>query len=277
MKGLLSAAGTRRRYRGMIGTGGIGSGSFFLLDGKRDPRPRGEQGRQVPGPQGLLQAPHHQPLRESPARRRVRVSTRSAGWGTTPRVRACSRRWRRPGWTCVSCDRIADAPTLFSFCFLYPDGSGGNLTTDDSASGRVGPEPSSEAAPGHAGPGGSAGLRWPFPRSPWTARAALLEDAARTASFGPRASPAPRWTEARGRGLLETVDLLAVNRRRRLPRPGLPDAAQRSGRPSVAGSRRAYLPGTTPRLRLSVTAGQAGSWSWDGETPPSSMRPSRWR
>ena len=30
--------------------------------------------------------------------------------------------------------------TLFSFCFIYPDGSGGNLTTDNSACDQLKPE-----------------------------------------------------------------------------------------------------------------------------------------
>src|SRR5689334_2352050 len=34
---------------------------------------------------------------------------------------------------------VKGVPTLFSACFLYPDGSGGNLTVTDSASSRLSP------------------------------------------------------------------------------------------------------------------------------------------
>ena len=35
-------------------------------------------------------------------------------------------------------DAVHDAPTLQSVCFQYPDGSGGNITTCDSAAARIG-------------------------------------------------------------------------------------------------------------------------------------------
>ena len=36
-------------------------------------------------------------------------------------------------------DRGKGSQTLFSFCFIYPDGSGGNMTTSDSACSKVNP------------------------------------------------------------------------------------------------------------------------------------------
>ncbi|MCX7038221.1 MAG: PfkB family carbohydrate kinase [Spirochaetes bacterium] len=121
-----------------------------------------------------------------------------------------------------------------SFCFLYPDGTGGNLTTEDSASGRVDPG-SIQAAEGMMADLGSKGIALAVPEVPLAARRALLavnlEEAAMAAG-DTDASPAAAE-----------------------PRESVERAVER-----VVGA----LSRRHPNLVLSITAGAAGSWTWDG-------------
>ena len=160
---------------------------------------------------------------------------------------------------------LADRPTLSSFCFLYPDGTGGNLTTADSACAAVDPAAIEEAAPDFASRRGR-GIALAEPEVPLAARRRLLELGGehgflRAASFTLGEMP-----EVRERGLLAQVDLLGVNLEEALAAAGLsrPLPAGPSGRAELAAAAIAALSGKHPALRLSITAGAAGSWCWDG-------------
>jgi ribokinase len=59
-------------------------------------------------------------------------------------------------------------------------------------------------------------------------------------------------------GILEHLDLLALNRDEAAAAAGMPDDAVRA---AVA-----RLTAVNPALRISITAGGEGSWTWDGET-----------
>ena len=71
---------------------------------------------------------------------------------------------------------LPEARTLFSFCFLYPDGTGGNLTTDDSASSSVTRKVVEQAEEVFKKYGRSA-LGLAVPEVPLEARYRLLESA----------------------------------------------------------------------------------------------------
>jgi ribokinase len=76
----------------------------------------------------------------------------------------------------ISVRRVEVVPgeqTLYSICFVYPDGTGGNLTVDDSASQKVDPALIRTAEPDFARLVGT-GMTLAAPEVPLEARAELL-------------------------------------------------------------------------------------------------------
>ena len=155
------------------------------------------------------------------------------------RAGSCARKWRKRASTCATCARSPDRPTLFSFCFLYPDGTGGNLTTADSACAAVDPAAIEEAAPDFAAWRGR-GIALAEPEVPLEARLRLLELGGR-ARLPARGQLHPGGDAARcgTRGCWQQVDLLGVNLEEALAAAGMrPPASRRALRARRAGRRR---------------------------------------
>jgi ribokinase len=153
--------------------------------------------------------------------------------------------------------------TLFSFCFQYPDGSGGNLTTDDSASGHVTTEAVAQAERIFETFRGR-GIVLAAPEVPLDTREALLEAGAahqfmRVASF-----VTSEIAPARERGLMDRIDLLALNLDEAAAVTG--EAPKREAPQAVVEKAVEYLRRLSPGLGVSITAGRHGSWAWDGRT-----------
>jgi ribokinase len=158
--------------------------------------------------------------------------------------------------------RCAGAQTLFSFCFLYPDGTGGNLTSDDSACERVDAAYVARTEVDFLR-FENAGVALAVPEVPLPAREKILELGTdhhflRVASFS-----SEEIGQAVTRGMVQQCDWLAMNVDEAAAAAGLqPD------QPGVEGLVRAAVERLTrlnPCLRLSITAGKAGSWVWDGQ------------
>jgi ribokinase len=151
--------------------------------------------------------------------------------------------------------------TLFSFCFVYPDGSGGNLTTEDSASSYVDPalvreaEPEFARFPAHA-------IALAAPEVPLEAREAVLELGTRHSLLRAAAFTSEEMRSALGSGLLGGVDLLGIN---------IDEAAAVAGAPGESESAADIVEAAVERLQkanahmiVTITAGERGSWCWDG-------------
>ena len=146
--------------------------------------------------------------------------------------------------------------TLYALCLIYPDGSGGNVTENDSACAAVDTGWINRAEAEFARFSG-AGIALALPEVPLDARQKLLalgtaHGFLRVASF-----TSAEIVELAGR--LDEIDLLALN---------LDEAAALAG-VSVEGSEpeavvRAALARLSPDRWLTVTAGARGSWCWDG-------------
>ena len=260
MKGLLNVL--TPAYSGMIGTGGIGSGSFFLLSGNETlGREESRGGRfldrrdycKLHIVSHYVKALLGDPFAVYPV---GRVGEDAAGTGLLAEM-------EEAGLDLRFVRRVADAPTLFSFCLLYPDGSGGNLTTNDSASSRLDPRDVQGARPVMRELA-RRGIALALPEVPLETRAALLEEASSHGLFRAASFTRAEMEEARGRGMLGMVDLLAVNAEEALSAAGL-SAGPHDGEDAAASVPAAIerISRDHPRLRVSVTAGRAGSWSWD--------------
>ncbi len=249
------------RYSALLGTGGIGTGSFFLLNGNRTlGREESRSGRFLERRDfcKLHIVAHYVKALLGDALRVIplgRVGADPAGDGLLRQMRA-------GGLDLRHVERLPGERTLFSFCFLYPDGSGGNLTTDDSACARVSPDwiGGKEGLFRRLGRGAIA---LAVPEVPLEARVRLLELGTRCGCLRAASFSSEEMGAVRAGGLLRQVDLLALN---------LDEAASAAGigvrgePEDIAREAIRLLAADHPSLKLSVTAGKAGSWSRDGET-----------
>jgi sugar/nucleoside kinase (ribokinase family) len=158
--------------------------------------------------------------------------------------------------------KIEDAPTLFSFCFIYPDGTGGNLTTDDSACGRVDAEYVS-LVQDEFQRFENSGVALAVPEFPLPAREKVLELGTRYHFFRIASFSTEEICAEIAKGILLSCDWLAMNVDEASVVVGMkPDQYSVERIVNIAIERLAHL---APQLRISVTAGKFGSWVWDHE------------
>ena len=248
------------RFRAMIGTGGIGTGMFFALNGNHTlGREESRSGRFIDRRDycKLHIVSHYvQTLMGKD------FSTFPIGMvGDDEAGNALYLEMGEAGLDLSYVRKLSGTGTLFSFCFIYPDDTGGNMTTDDSASSRVSAATIREAESIFK-QYGKKGIGLAVPEVPLEARLALLElasdyDLFRVASF------TAGEMDMVDSGIFSNIDLLALNLEElmhlvgREDRDAVNDASveEAIGKVSVRH----------PRLQLTVTAGSRGSWSWDGE------------
>jgi ribokinase len=261
---LPDAAARPLRFSGMVGTGGIGHGSFFLLQGNTT------LGREESRAGIFLDRRDYCKLHIVSHYVRVLMGSSFAVYpvgkvGDDDAGGRLREEMRAAGLDVRFVQTAAGVPTLFSFCYVYPDGSGGNLTTANSACGLVDAEAVGAADDVMAGLG-RRGIALALPEVPLAARAALLSRAGRHGLFRVASFTRAEIRSARSAGALEDVDLLAVNLEEAaaaadVPAPAAGRAA--SDPAALAGEAAAVLCRAHPRLQLSITAGAAGSWAGD--------------
>ena len=244
----------------MIGTGGIGSGMFFALQGNHT------LGREESRAGIFLDRrdycklhiiSHYVKVLLGPEFHTIlagKVGEDSVGQALIDEM-------KHTGLDVRHVQVCPGSRTLFSVCFTYPDGSGGNLTAADSASDRV-----DEAAiaaletdfisyAGH-------GIALAAPEVPLEARLELLTLATRYRFFRAGSFVSAEIPHALQMGLLDRLDLVGLNIDEAAAAAEIEVAQQPAEeivQAAVGRLARAY-----PHLRISVTAGKEGSWSWDG-------------
>jgi len=154
--------------------------------------------------------------------------------------------------------RIAEAPTLFSVCLLYPDTAGGNITAANSASSLVGPGDIDLAVPEMASHRGR-GMALAAPEVPLAARARLLARAGEFGFFRAASFTTAEMAEVLRANLLADVDLLATNIDEAAALAGLGPALD-AEEILAACANTAYR--FNPGIMLCVTAGHSGSWGF---------------
>jgi ribokinase len=247
------------RRRAMIGVGGIGSGTFFALSGNHTlGREESRAGRFLDQRDycKLHIVSHYVQTLLGPLFTTIligQVGDDDNGAGLLGEMAAASldTRYVRS---------LAGVPTLFSFCFVYPDGSGGNLTTEDSASSRVDAE-RVVSAQAEFERYNEHGVALAMPEVPLAAREALLELGTRHRFLRVASFTTGEMEEAVARGLLARTDLLAVNRDEAAAVAGIPSDVASSGSLVEAAIERIAV--EYPKLALSISAGRDGSWVWD--------------
>ena len=247
-----------RRYDIVVGTGGIGSGMFLALEGNRT------LGREESRPAVLLDQRDYCKLHivchyvrrllgpDVPVVPIGKVGPDEPGRTVTEEMRATGL-----DLTLVT---TSSRPTLFAVCFLYPDGDGGNLSTSRSASSDVGPEDVRRAAGLFASHPGR-GVALALPEVPLPARTALLQLATDHGWLRVAGVVPDELEEVRDSGLLSQVDLVALNIEEAATLGGV-SADEKPVR--VVEAALAALRAMGSPAQVVVTAGNRGSWSWDG-------------
>jgi sugar/nucleoside kinase (ribokinase family) len=247
------------RYRRLVGVGGIGTGMFFALEGSHD------LGRNESRPGRLLDVRDYCKLHIVAHYPAVLLGARPEGipFHVLPvgkvgieevglRLRA---EMSQAGMDTRLVETVPGHPTLRSVCFQYPDGSGGNITTVDSAASLLTAKDVDRALPWLD----AETLAVATPEVPLAARLHLLRRAGERGSFRAASLTSAEVAEAREAGLLKLVDLLALNE---------DEAAALAGAPFPAGAEAPFLRRCADALdggvRLVVTAGARGAFAFDG-------------
>jgi len=252
-----SSAKTPRSYDVLIGTGGIGTGAFFAIEGDQTlGREESRGGRFLDRRDycklhiisHYVQRLMGKPFQTLPI---GKVGDDDAGRSLLNEMRS----------TGLNLDCTAIVPgkqTLNCICLLYPDGSGGNLTVSDSASGQVGAEDIRKAIPWFEQYAGR-GIALAVPEVPLEARLELLALGTKHGFFRAASFSSEEMSVVKNRALLSQVDLLAIN---------LDEAARladtHSDTPQTIAEDVVRSIGSGA-LRLSITAGAFGSWTFDGQ------------
>jgi sugar/nucleoside kinase (ribokinase family) len=167
---------------------------------------------------------------------------------------------REVGFNLQYVQRAANASTLFSFCFYYPDGGGGNLTTDNSASAQVDAACINQAL--HAIEIlGSAGIIMAAPEVPLNARYSLIELGKQHQLFCTGSFTSEEIVQAYNSGIIEHMDLLAINMDEAAALSGL-DLEQTDPSFIVLEAIK-RLQQKNKNILVSITGGKSGSWCWD--------------
>ncbi|MDO8588773.1 MAG: carbohydrate kinase family protein [Armatimonadota bacterium] len=249
-----------RRYRAMIGVGGIGTGSFFALSGNHTlGREESRGGRFIDRKDycKLHIISHYvQTLLGSD------FSVIPVGRvGNDEPGRRLHAEMEEAGLEMRYVEVSPGEQTLFSFCFIYPDGSGGNMTTDDSACSRVDSAFVAQAEPEFARFEGR-GIALAAPEVPIEARRKLLEIGTAHCFFRAASFNSEEISEAMASGMLGLVDFLAINIDEALAATG--SEPGNMNRDQIVDLAVQKLRSANPDILISITAGPHGSWSWDG-------------
>jgi sugar/nucleoside kinase (ribokinase family) len=275
--GAVSTAPTedKKTFRCLVGTGGVGSGSFFELEGDHT------LGREESRAGRFLD-------RQDYCKLHIITHYVKALLGGSFQVIPASLvgqddvgsrllgEMEQAGLDTRYLSVTSQAPTLFSFCFLYPDGSGGNLTTSNSAASLVDAafidrlQPEFERNKG-------VGIALAVPEVPLPARQRLLELGTEYAFFRAASFTDLEAASSEVLPLLQNCDLLALNLGEAAAlasnpcTSGLQEAGALAGAPSADRPAEGILQALLARLEgwgchpwLSITGGKQGSWLWDG-------------
>jgi ribokinase len=251
---------SRYRYRAMIGTGGIGSGMFFALDGEHTlGREESRSGRFLDRRDycKLHIVSHYVQTLLGPGFRTIPI-------GKVGRDENGDRllvEMEEIGLDLRYVDKVQDKPTLFAVCFIYPDGSGGNLTANDSACAAVDSAWVAQAEADFAHFEGR-GVALALPEVPLMARRTLLELGSRHRFFRVASYTSGEIRDVVEEGGLSDVDFLAVNLDEAATAAGMPTEGKRAAEIVEAAVR--ALSAQQKGIWLTITGGSRGSWSWDG-------------
>jgi sugar/nucleoside kinase (ribokinase family) len=246
-------------YRRLVGIGGVGSGIFFALDGNHTlGRDESRLGRLLDirdycklhiishyvarllgaSPDGdFLVIPIAKVGNDAPGRQMI--AEMSAAGMDTKHV-----------------EIVAGSPTMFSVCFQYPDGMGGNITTSDSAAAQLACEDLDKLEHLFAEPA----VALAAPEVPLETRAHFLKMAGKHGAFRAASFTAADVAPARELGIFANLELASLNEGEASVLAG--SAFEPSHPRPFLQACEQVLRTSYPKLRLVVTAGRFGAFAY---------------
>ncbi len=248
---------------GLIGVGGIGSGLFFSLEGDRT------LGRNESRPAQLLDSrdycklhiiAHYVAVLMGAAERSGFHVLPVGKVGDDARGRELAAEMAAVGMDTRAVEFAAGRPTALSVCFQYPDGSGGNITSSDSACAALTPDDVGRAER-FLVPPPRGYIALAAPEVPLAAREHLLRRARQWGGLGVATFTSSEMDEARASGVLRFVDLLAINQDEAEALAGreIDPTAPQGGLARCAE----VLTGFQPQIRAVVTLGERGAFAFE--------------
>ncbi len=253
----------------MIGIGGIGSGIFFALDGNHTlGRDESRLGRLLDiRDYCKLHIISHYVARllQAPGRDFCVIPIGKVGDDAPGRQMILEMKAAKMETDHVQ--TVAGSPTLFSVCFQYPDGTGGNITTSNSAAARLNCEDLDKLESLFSEPA----VALAAPEVSLQTRAHFLEMATRRGAFRAASFTAAEVAPALELGMFANLNLVSLNEG---------EAAVFAGRafdprnpvPFLRACEK-NLRTSYPQLRFVVTAGRLGAFAfcqgaWDFSPAP---------
>jgi sugar/nucleoside kinase (ribokinase family) len=201
-------------YRALVGVGGIGTGIFFVLQGDHT------LGRNESRPAMLLDVRDYCKLHIITHYIAVLLGARPDGSpfhvlpigrvGDDDRGHRVLGEMESAGIDTRFVSKVKEQPTLFSVCFQYPDGTGGNLTTSKSAASALAPDDIDISSPWLAAQG-SRCMALAAPETSLDVRERLLRLATASGAFRAGAFTSSEVHEASRRGMFALLDLVCMN------------------------------------------------------------------
>jgi ribokinase len=201
-------------YRRLIGVGGIGAGIFFALEGNHT------LGRNESRPARLLDIRDYCKLHIIAHYVAVLLGADPSGVpfhvvpvgkvGDDEPGHRMLREMSCAGMDVRRVQIVKDRPTLFSVCFQYPSGEGGNLTTTQSAAAELTAEDVAQVSSLFAADG-IRSLALVAPEVSLEARYRVLELATGSHAFRAAALTSSEMLTARRQGFFSLVDLVSIN------------------------------------------------------------------
>jgi sugar/nucleoside kinase (ribokinase family) len=150
--------------------------------------------------------------------------------------------------------------TLFSVCFVYPDGAGGNLTTSNSAAAALNEGDLRNVAQDIRA-AGKQGLALCLPEVPLEIRRDFLRQATDCGNYRAASFVRAEIGAARAMNLFAMTDLVALNREEASALVGYPFAADRAER--FLSDCSMALSSLQPHIRIVLTAGEDGAYGFE--------------
>ena len=257
---------SRSPYQALVGVGGIGSGCFFALEGNHT------LGRNESRPGHLLDVrdycklhiiTHYVATLLGAGRKEQGFRVLPIGLvGDDAAGRQVVEEMAQAGIDTRLVLILAGKPTLFSVCFQYPDGSGGNMTTSNSAAALL-REPHVDAAAPLLGSAGKRVMVLAAPEVPLGVRRYLLELATRAGAFRLASFVSAEIADARQCGMFGLLDLVSLNESEAGELVGetySPDNAE-----VFLEKCQQVLRSSWPNLQMVVSAGAEGAYAVTGE------------
>lgn len=249
-------------YQAMIGVGGIGAGQFFALKGNRTlGREESRAGHFLSGRDycKLHIISHYVKTLLGPEFATILVGK----VGDDEIGHKLLDEMEQTGLDTRYIQTCPNTQTLYSICFIYPDCTGGNLTTDDSACTKVDVLCVAQAEHEFI-QFERRGVVLAAPEVPIAAREKLLQLGTKYHFFRAASFISAEMQPIIEAGLIGQIDLLAINVDEAAAAVGI-DSGNTTPESIVAAAVK-MLSEINPSLNISITAGHQGSWSWDGKS-----------